>query len=199
MYVYTPLYSEMVGYISFLSAFIPIWVFLVLGWQLCSSYGTAALRNESDLLEFFWTVVPSVCVGFLCFLNLGCLGNDLILKTRGLVKVIGRQWYWSYDLNDGQGLYDSVMSDFIDGVDKPLRVYADTPYNLSITSSDVIHSFALPVVNLKVDAIPGRLNNTFFCMNHVGIFVGYCSELCGAGHAYMPIVVEAVEKAFIKD
>lgn len=90
------------------------------------------------------------------------------------------------------------MRDFIDGVDKPLRVYSDTPYKISITSRDVIHSFVLPVVNLKVDAIPGRLNKTFFCMNHVGVFVGYCRELCGAGHAYMPIVVEAVEKAFVK-
>nr|APX55323.1 cytochrome c oxidase subunit 2 [Paragonimus westermani] len=197
MYVYTPLYSEMVGYVSFLSAFIPIWVFLVLGWQLCSSCGTAALRNESDLLEFLNGYSENLC-GVSLFLNLGCLGNDLVLKTRGLIKVIGRQWYWSYDLNDGHGLYDSVMSDFIDGVDKPLRVCADTPYNLSVTSSDVIHSFVLPVVNLKVDAIPGRLNNKFFCMNHVGVFVGYCSELCGAGHAYMPIVVEVIEKAFVK-
>lgn len=86
------------------------------------------------------------------------------------------------------------MTDFIDCVDKPLRLYAKTPYNLSITSRDVIHSFALPFVNLKIDAIPGRLKKIFFCLHRVGVFVGYCRELCGAGHAYMPIVLEVVGK-----
>lgn len=86
------------------------------------------------------------------------------------------------------------MRDFIDCVDKPLRLFADVPYHFSITSRDVIHAFALPLVSLKIDAIPGRLKKIFFCFHRMGVFVGYCSELCGAGHAYMPIVIEVVRK-----
>lgn len=86
------------------------------------------------------------------------------------------------------------MLGFIDSVDKPLRVYACNRYQLLITASDVIHSFAVPKFNMKVDAIPGRVNQTFLFPESVGIFVGYCRELCGAGHAYMPIVIEVVEK-----
>jgi cytochrome c oxidase subunit 2 len=88
------------------------------------------------------------------------------------------------------------MLDFIDAVDKPLRFYLDTPHQLLVTSSDVIHSFAIPSFNIKVDAIPGRINQVMICPDRLGVFVGYCSELCGAGHAYMPIVAEVIPKRF---
>lgn len=92
------------------------------------------------------------------------------------------------------GLYDSLMQDFIDSVDKPLRLCAGRPYQLLVTSSDVIHSFSVPHYKMKLDAIPGRVNQAFLVPETVGVFVGYCRELCGAGHAYMPIVAEVVEK-----
>ena len=126
-------------------------------------------------------------------LNLQCLVGDVVIKVRDIVKVVGRQWYWSYDIPDGGGLYDSVMLDFIDSVDKPLRLKLHHPHQLVVTSSDVIHSFTIPTFKVKVDAIPGRLNQLFFCPDRLGIFVGYCRELCGAGHAYMPIVAEVVK------
>lgn len=84
------------------------------------------------------------------------------------------------------------MMDFISSVDKPLRINLYDFYHLIVTSSDVIHSFALPELNVKVDAIPGRVNQCVFYRDKLGITVGYCSELCGAGHAYMPIVLETV-------
>lgn len=90
--------------------------------------------------------------------------------------------------------YDSVMTDFIDSVDKPLRVTLHSPHILLVSSSDVVHSFALPVFNIKLDGIPGRMNQTIFWPDRMGIFVGYCRELCGAGHAFMPIVVEVIKK-----
>lgn len=93
---------------------------------------------------------------------------------------------------DCEGNYDSLMADFIDSVDKPLRLTYKVSTCVLVTSSDVIHSFALPELNLKVDAIPGRVNQTLFYPDRLGTFVGYCRELCGAGHAYMPIVVEVV-------
>ncbi|MBM6549338.1 hypothetical protein [Streptococcus dysgalactiae] len=86
------------------------------------------------------------------------------------------------------------MLDFLRGVDKPLRLLLYDFHRLIITSSDVIHSFSVPDFNIKVDAIPGRLNAITYCPDHYGVFVGYCTELCGAGHAYMPIVIEVVNR-----
>lgn len=85
------------------------------------------------------------------------------------------------------------MMDFIDSVDKPLRLSVDHCHELIVTSADVIHSFSLPAFSVKVDAVPGRINQYYFFPDRVGSFVGYCSELCGAGHAYMPIVAEVVQ------
>lgn len=86
------------------------------------------------------------------------------------------------------------MVDFLDNVDKPVRMFYGQRHQLVVTSADVIHSFSLPVFNVKVDAIPGRVNQFVFCPDRLGRFVGYCRELCGAGHAYMPIVAEVVLK-----
>jgi cytochrome c oxidase subunit 2 len=84
------------------------------------------------------------------------------------------------------------MTDFVDSVDKPLRVNLYDFYHLVVTSSDVIHCFALPDLKIKVDAIPGRINQCIFYTDRLGYYIGYCRELCGAGHAYMPIVLESV-------
>ena len=86
-----------------------------------------------------------------------------------------------------------MMTDFVGGVDKPLRVAYGTPCKFLVTSVDVIHSFSLPDFAIKLDAIPGRLTSQLFLPDRCGIFVGYCRELCGAGHAYMPIVMEIVD------
>lgn len=118
--------------------------------------------------------------------------HDFSVATEATVKVVGRQWYWSYEMPGFESGYDSVMTDFIDSVDKPLRVNLYDFYHLIITSSDVIHSFSVPELHLKVDAIPGRINQNVFFADRLGVFVGYCRELCGAGHAYMPIVIESV-------
>lgn len=90
--------------------------------------------------------------------------------------------------------YDSVMLDFLDVVDKPFRLCLHRYYTLAVTSADVIHSFSVPDFNLKLDAIPGRINQMRFCPDRLGSFVGYCTELCGAGHGYMPVVLEVVRK-----
>lgn len=85
------------------------------------------------------------------------------------------------------------MTDFVGCVDKPLRLDYLVPQCLLITSADVIHSFSVPTLSLKCDAVPGRVNQITFTPDRLGVFVGYCRELCGAGHAYMPIVVEVVK------
>lgn len=87
-----------------------------------------------------------------------------------------------------------MISDFIGSVDKPARLEVGNVYRLLITSEDVIHRFSVPDLGIKIDGIPGRVNSILFMPHRVGKFVGYCRELCGARHAYMPIVVEIVKK-----
>lgn len=95
--------------------------------------------------------------------------------------------------------YDSVMLDFIDRVDKPLRLFFNIHYRFVVTSADVIHSFSVPRFGLKMDAVPGRINQMRFTPDRLGVFVGYCTELCGAGHGYMPVVVEVVRSPSLSD
>jgi len=117
--------------------------------------------------------------------------------TSLIIKVVGRQWYWSYDYYNGPS-FDSLMENFLDDVDKPLRVLFGLPCKFLVTSSDVIHSFSLPAAGIKIDGIPGRVNHLFYMPTHVGVEVGYCTELCGAGHAYMPVVIEIVSDMYNK-
>lgn len=118
-----------------------------------------------------------------------------MLPFRTVIKVVGRQWYWSYDIEGGDGQFDSLILDFVKSVDKPLRLELGQGYRFLVTSSDVLHSFAVTRLGLKVDAIPGRINQAYFMPVKLGVYAGYCRELCGAGHAYMPIVVEIVRGA----
>nr|YP_010702834.1 cytochrome c oxidase subunit II [Ogmocotyle ailuri]WCO09240.1 cytochrome c oxidase subunit II [Ogmocotyle ailuri] len=186
------LYLELLRYVFFICSFIPLWVFIVLICQVGCN-GVIALDYENRVVELVWTVVPTLMVSGLCFLNLQYLSSGCVVESADIVKVVGRQWYWNYEFC-GEGVnYDSFMTDFVGGVDKPLRLSVNVPYHLLITSNDVIHSFSLPEYNLKMDGVPGRINQIFFCPERLGVFVGYCSELCGAGHAYMPIVVEVVK------
>jgi cytochrome c oxidase subunit 2 len=125
------------------------------------------------------------------------------IKTK--VKIIGHQWYWRYESNlfkKGSLLnYDSYIVNLEDlnlgsfrkcEVDKPLVLKCNNSKRLLITSADSIHSWAVPEFGVKVDAIPGRLNQVSFLNNEVGRFYGFCSELCGVKHRFMPIVVEII-------
>ncbi|VDP94368.1 unnamed protein product [Trichobilharzia regenti] len=89
-------------------------------------------------------------------------------------------------------IYDSYMTDFVGGVKKPLRLTFNLPYSFLITSADVIHSFSVPDLGIKLDGVPGRINCLMSMIDRLGVYVGYCTELCGAGHGYMPIVVEVL-------
>nr|YP_002122309.2 cytochrome c oxidase subunit II [Opisthorchis felineus]ACF93442.2 cytochrome c oxidase subunit II [Opisthorchis felineus] len=192
MVVGNMVYDNLTLYLLVLCTFIPAWVFLMLGWQISGDWSLSSSSNENNTVELAWTFIPTGLVGYLCLLNLVCVTEELPVGVESVVKVIGRQWYWSYEVAGLESGYDSVMTDFIDSVDKPLRLNIYDFYQLAVTSSDVIHSFSIPELQLKIDAIPGRINQSIFFMDRVGVYVGYCTELCGAGHAYMPIVVEVV-------
>lgn len=183
------LYYDIVCYIFAVCVFIICFVYLVLFWNVQRA-GRVSFESEKQIVELIWTILPSVIVLFLCGLKVKFITNKLDMFCVDTIKIVGHQWYWSYEYNDGR--YDSFSCS--DGLlaDKPLRLIRGIPYHLIVTSADVIHSFHVPSLNLKMDAIPGRLNHLFFCPEVHGLFVGYCAELCGVNHGVMPIVIEVV-------
>lgn len=131
-----------------------------------------------------------------------------VISPSMTIKVVGHQWYWSYEYSDlltedGEAVeFDSYMvpdSDLEDGalrlleVDNRVVIPVDTHVRFVVTGGDVIHDFAVPSLGLKIDATPGRLNQTSVLAQRTGLFAGQCSELCGVYHAFMPISIEVVE------
>uniref|UniRef100_A0A1X9ZNR8 Cytochrome c oxidase subunit 2 n=1 Tax=Decemunciger sp. AB-2017 TaxID=1980157 RepID=A0A1X9ZNR8_9ANNE len=159
--------------------------------------------SEAQVIEFVWTVLPALVLLLLAFPSLYLLYSmDELLSPAMTLKTIGHQWYWSYEYSDISNLsFDSYMkpdSNLNTGEFRLLEVDHRTilPINLNIrtivTAADVIHSWAIPVLGVKVDAVPGRLNQISFLALRVGVFYGQCSEICGANHSFMPIVLELV-------
>nr|YP_001218765.1 cytochrome c oxidase subunit II [Echinococcus oligarthrus]BAF56519.1 cytochrome oxidase subunit 2 [Echinococcus oligarthrus] len=184
------LYYDIVCYIVAVCVFIVCFVYVLLCWNVVVGVGSVNFGGENQAIELVWTVVPTVIVLVLCALNVNFITSDLDCFSFETIKIVGHQWYWSYEYSDGY--YDSFPVGDYFSVDKPLRMVYGLPYHLVVTSGDVIHSFSVPSLNLKMDAIPGRLNHLFFCPSQHGSFVGYCAELCGVNHGIMPIVIEVV-------
>lgn len=155
--------------------------------------------THNTLIEVAWTLVPVlILVGIsvpsfrLLFLELDVPKADLTIKATG------KQWYWSYAYPDnGKFEFDSLMAQDkqprLLGVDNELVVPVNKVIRVQVTGADVIHAFALPAFGVKIDAIPGRLNETWFKATKTGMFYGQCSELCGKDHAFMPIAIRVVE------
>ena len=164
--------------------------------------------NHGTLIELIWTISPAfilIAIAFPSFRLLYLL--DEVISPTITIKVVGHQWYWSYEYSDyinerGESIeFDSYMipeSDLELGqfrlldVDNKVIVPTDTHVRLIVTGADVIHSFAVPSLGLKIDAVPGRLNQTSFLAERTGTFYGQCSEICGVWHGFMPIAIEAV-------
>nr|YP_009503292.1 cytochrome c oxidase subunit II [Gemmuloborsonia moosai]AXA45233.1 cytochrome c oxidase subunit II [Gemmuloborsonia moosai] len=158
---------------------------------------------EGQEIETIWTVIPAVILVFLALPSLRLLYLlDEVGNCNLTVKTIGHQWYWSYEYSDFSSIeFDSYMiptnelepGDFrLLEVDHRVVLPTETDIRVLVTSADVIHSWTVPSLGVKVDAIPGRLNQLSFFIKYSGIFYGQCSEICGANHSFMPIVVEAV-------
>nr|AWB35954.1 cytochrome c oxidase subunit II [Neptunea subdilatata] len=158
---------------------------------------------EGQEIETIWTIVPAFILVFLALPSLRLLYLlDEIGNCSLTVKSIGHQWYWSYEYSDFSDIeFDSYMipsnelepGDFrLLEVDHRVVLPTETDVRVLVTSADVIHSWAVPSLGVKVDAIPGRLNQLGFFIKHPGVFYGQCSEICGANHSFMPIVVEAI-------
>nr|BBB87218.1 cytochrome c oxidase subunit 2 [Moniezia benedeni] len=184
------LYYDIVCYIIAVCVFILCFVYLMLFLNFKVG-GSINFGSENQVIELLWTIVPTFIVLVLCVMNVNFITGELNYFSEETVKIVGHQWYWSYEYSNG-GEYNSFSCKDSFLVDKPLRIVYGVPYHLVVTSSDVIHSFHVPSLNIKMDAIPGRLNHLFFYPRMYGVFLGYCAELCGVNHGVMPICIEVV-------
>uniref|UniRef100_UPI0030FE6D8F cytochrome c oxidase subunit II n=1 Tax=Erynnis pelias TaxID=2663706 RepID=UPI0030FE6D8F len=163
---------------------------------------------EEQMIEMIWTILPAITLIFIALPSLRLLylldelNNPLIT-----LKSIGHQWYWSYEYSDFNNIeFDSYMINNKDemnnfrllDVDNRITLPMNNQIRMLVTATDVIHSWTIPSLGIKVDANPGRLNQTNFFINRPGLFFGQCSEICGANHSFMPIVIESISiKNFI--
>nr|YP_009383601.1 cytochrome c oxidase subunit II [Zelandoperla fenestrata]ARS43773.1 cytochrome c oxidase subunit II [Zelandoperla fenestrata] len=158
---------------------------------------------DGQTIEVIWTILPAVTLIFIALPSLRLLYLlDEVSNPAITLKTIGHQWYWSYEYSDFlQVEFDSYMIPYhemnTDGfrlldVDNRAVLPMNTQIRILVTAADVLHSWAVPALGVKVDATPGRLNQTSFLMNRPGLYFGQCSEICGANHSFMPIVIESV-------
>nr|YP_010759037.1 cytochrome c oxidase subunit II [Gymnothorax nudivomer]WEX31947.1 cytochrome c oxidase subunit II [Gymnothorax nudivomer]WNH17853.1 cytochrome c oxidase subunit II [Gymnothorax elegans]WNH23236.1 cytochrome c oxidase subunit II [Gymnothorax nudivomer] len=164
---------------------------------------TDAYILDSQEIEIVWTVLPAIILILIALPSLRILYlMDEINDPHLTIKAIGHQWYWSYEYTDYGDLgFDSYMiptQDLTPGqfrlleTDHRMVVPMESPVRVLVTAEDVLHSWAVPALGVKMDAVPGRLNQTAFIAARPGVYYGQCSEICGANHSFMPIVVEAV-------
>jgi cytochrome c oxidase subunit II len=162
-------------------------------------------NTHNTKLEIIWTTIPILILVAIAIPSLRLhYFMERSVDTEMTLKVVGYQWYWHYEYPDISGInFDSYMLKDKDlkagdhrllAVDNRLVVPVDTKIRVLVTGADVIHAFAVPAFGIKRDAIPGRLNETWFKATKIGTFYGQCSELCGVGHGFMPIVIDVVSK-----
>ena len=154
--------------------------------------------THHTLIEVAWTLIPVLILVAIAVPSFRLLFLELdIPKPDVTIKATGKQWYWSYSYPDnGKFEFDSLLAQDkkprLLGVDNEMVVPVNKVIRVQTTAADVIHAFALPAFGVKIDAIPGRLNETWFKATKTGMFYGQCSELCGKDHAFMPIAIKVV-------
>jgi cytochrome c oxidase subunit 2 len=163
-------------------------------------------NTHNTMLEVLWTVIPILILVVIAVPSFRLLYfADRTVDAEMTIKAIGNQWFWSYEYPDSDNLtFDAVIVEEEDLEDGQLRLLTtdndvvlpiNTKIRILTTATDVIHALALPNLGIKLDAVPGRINETWIEIDKAGVYYGMCSELCGSGHAFMPIMVRAVSKA----
>lgn len=169
---------------------------------------TPARFTHHALLEVAWTAAPILILMVLGSISLPILYKQLTIPDADLtIKATGNQWYWSYDYPDEEISFDALLlpkedlaangyqdDEYLLAADAAVVVPVDANVHVLVTGADVIHAWTIPAFGVKVDAVPGRLNELWFAADTVGTYFGQCSELCGQNHAYMPIVVKVVSQ-----
>ena len=165
---------------------------------------TPSRTTHNTLLEVAWTVIPVVILVVIAVPSFRILFFQLNTPPADVtIKATGKQWYWSYSYPDSKFEFDSIMlkdnerkpeQPRLLAVDNEMVVPVNKVIRVQVIGADVIHAFAVPSFGVKIDAIPGRLNETWFKATREGVYYGQCSELCGKDHAFMPIAVRVVSE-----
>jgi cytochrome c oxidase subunit 2 len=202
----TPVMEYIIWFHNWLVGTITVITLFVLGLLIAVVVKFNAKANpvpskttHNTLIEVAWTLIPVLILVAIAVPSFRLLFLELDIPKADLtVKATGKQWYWSYAYPDnGKFEFDSLMSQEkkprLLGVDNEMVVPVNKVVRVQVTGADVIHAFALPAFGVKIDAIPGRLNETWFKATKTGMFYGQCSELCGKDHAFMPIAIRVVD------
>lgn len=196
--------SPLIEHINFLHDHIILLLLLItffviiIIWRALSNKFINRYFSEDHEIEYFWTSLPAFLLLFLAFPSIKILYISEEYTSPSLtIKSIGHQWYWSYEYPDLNNIeFDSfiVESNNIRLLDTSnhLILPINTTIRILISSEDVIHSWTVPSLGVKVDALPGRINQIITKINRVGIYVGQCREICGANHRFMPITISAI-------
>jgi len=212
----TPGMEGMVDFHNYIMVFI-ITIGLFVLWMLYqvyvffdeSAHPVAEKFTHSSILEIIWTILPALVLMVIAVPSFGLLYSlDELIDPTVTLKIVGHQWYWSYEYSDyatlegGESLnFDSYMiatDDLTSGsfrlleVDNRVVLPENTHIRLLVTAADVLHSWAVPSFGIKVDACPGRLSQASLFIKREGVFYGQCSEICGVNHGFMPIVIKSV-------
>lgn len=208
----SPLMERVTGFhdlLLWIITAIVIFVFVLLAyacWRFAEARNPVpSRRSHNTLLEIAWTAVPVLILVVIAVPSFKLLYYmDVVPETEMTIKAIGRQWYWSYEYPDhGNFTFDAYMvpdSDLQPGqarlleTDNRVVVPVGTNIRVQTTAGDVLHSWAVPQLGVKIDAIPGRLNEIWIRVEEPGVYYGQCSELCGVNHGFMPIAIEARTK-----
>lgn len=207
----TPVAEEMHKFHDMVLYIITAIVLFVLGLMIYVAVKFNAKANPEPsktthhvLLEVIWTLVPVIILIVIAVPSFRLLYfGDRTANPEMTLTVTGKQWYWTYDYPEHGITFDAIMvrdADLKEGqprllaTDNEVVVPINTNIQLYVKSADVIHAFAMPAFGVKIDAVPGRLNETWFRVEKEGTYYGQCSELCGKDHAYMPIQIKAVSK-----
>jgi cytochrome c oxidase subunit 2 len=207
----TPVMGDIIWFHDFLlwiitaiAGFVLLLLVIVIVRFNARSNPSPSRTTHNTLLEVAWTLVPVVILVAIAVPSFKLLFLQQTIPPADVtVKATGKQWYWSYSYPDSKFEFDSLMLQDKDrkadqprllAVDNAMVVPVNKVVRVQVIGADVIHSFAVPSFGIKIDAVPGRLNETWFKAEREGVYYGQCSELCGRDHAYMPIEVRVVSE-----
>lgn len=198
--------------ISLVSAFVCVLLIIVMVRFNAKANPKPALFAHNTPIEILWTVIPVIILIVISVPSMKLLYySDRTANPEMTLKITGYQWYWGYEYPDQGGVnFMSYMvpDEEIDAAsgqkrllstDNPVVLPVDTNIQILVTAADVLHAFAMPAFGIKLDAVPGRMNETWLRITKPGVYYGQCSELCGKGHGYMPIEIHAVSKEEFAD
>lgn len=203
------LHHDLMFFICVISIFVS-WILIRTIWQFNISKNLSSSSvTHSTLIEIIWTITPALILLVIAIPSFSLLyAMDEIISPTVTIKTLGHQWYWSYEYSDYMNEKEDILNfdsymipeeDLLKGqlrlleVDNRMVIPINTHVRLIITASDVLHSWAVPSLGVKCDAVPGRLNQTSLFVKREGLYYGQCSEICGINHGFMPIVIEAVK------